>query len=129
MYHSMTKSPGFIYEQIIIRPLDGTAWSPTLGSTSKGHSSWPNGNMHGQQPLVMYSVLESKDDDITNTPSFHTALGCFYYWAFVPTFKALEACHVPQEETILLLDMIRHQREQHSKFIDEENLPWDSEEV
>ena len=57
------------------------------------------------------------------------ALGCFHYWAFASTFEALEACHVPWEEIIILSDMIRHQREQDSKFIAEENMLWGSKGV
>ena len=42
-------------------------------------------------------------------------------------FEALEASHVPPEETIILPDMIRHQNEQGSEFIAENNLLWGSE--
>ena len=53
-------------------------------------------------------------DDTIITPSFHTAPGCFHYQAFASTFEALEAHQIPQEETIILPDMIKYQREQDS---------------
>ena len=57
------------------------------------------------------------------------APGCFHYWAFASTFEALEAHHIPREETIILPEVIRCQREQDSEFIAEENLLWGSEGV
>ena len=66
-------------------------------------------------------------DDITITLSFHTAPGYFHYQAFTSTFEALEACHIPHDETMILLDMIQYQRKQDYEFIAEEKLPWGSE--
>ena len=66
---------------------------------------------------------------MTSIPLLHTSPGWFHYWAFVSIFSALEACHVPWEETVIFPDMSRCQREQGSKFIAEKNLIWDSEGV
>ena len=45
-------------------------------------------------------------DEITNTPSFYTAPGCFHHQIFALIYEALEACHVPCEEAIILHEML-----------------------
>ena len=84
----------------------------------------------------MHPVLEWNNvqktvpfDDITNAPTFHVGPRYFQYWAFASSYGVLEACHIPWEETIIMPDMIKCQRELDSEFIAEENLLGSSEGV